>query len=65
MRFLKPVFPGDTVRVRVRFTHKRESRNPGRGVVTEMVYLINQKNEVVTEAEHVTLLLRRQAGEAS
>lgn len=65
VRFLKPVFPGDTVRVRVRFTHKRESRNPGRGVVTEMVYLINQKNEVVTEAEHVTLLLRRQAGTAS
>jgi acyl dehydratase len=62
VRFLKPIFPDDTVHVKVRFTAKRESRKPDRGVVTEWVELINQQGEVVTEAEHVTLLLRRQEG---
>ena len=62
VRFKAPVFPDDTVRVKVTFTHKRESSKPDRGVVTEAVYLINQNDEVVTEAEHVTLLLRKTPG---
>ncbi|MDP7241267.1 MAG: MaoC/PaaZ C-terminal domain-containing protein [Rhodospirillales bacterium] len=59
VRFLKPIFADDSIHVLVRFTDKRESRKPDRGVVTEMVELINQRGEVVTEAQHVTLLLRR------
>jgi acyl dehydratase len=62
VRFLKPIFPDDTVRVKVRFIHKRESKKPDRGVVTEKVLLVNQDDVVVTEAEHVTLLLRRHEG---
>ena len=62
VRFKAPVFPDDTVRVKVTFTHKRESSKPDRGVVTEAVYLINQNDDVVTEAEHVTLLLRKTPG---
>jgi acyl dehydratase len=62
VRFKKPIFPDDTVHVKVRFTDKRESRKPDRGVVTEQVELVNQDGEVVTEAVHATLLLRRQEG---
>ena len=61
VRFLKPIFPDDTVHVRLRFAHKRKSRKPDRGVVTEQVSLLNQHAVVVTEARHATLLLRRSA----
>ena len=59
VRFTKPLMPGDEVHVRVKFTSKRESRKPDRGVVTESFQLINQQGETITEAEHVTLLKRR------
>lgn len=62
VRFKAPIFAGDEVQVKVVFTHKRKSSKPGRGVVTEQVLLINQAGEVVTEAEHVTLLLSRDTG---
>ena len=59
VRFKAPVFFDDTVHVKMRFTAKRESRKPGRGVVTEWVELVNQRGEVVTEGEHATLLVCR------
>ncbi len=62
VQFKKPIVSGDTVHVRMTFTDKRPSRKPDRGVVTEKVLLVNQAGEVVTEAEHVTLLKRRVEG---
>ena len=59
VQFKKPIISGDTVHVRMTFTHKRPSRKPDRGVVTEKLLLVNQRGDVVTEAEHVTLLKRR------
>ena len=56
VRFLRPLFPGDTVHVRVEFLSKRESRKPGRGVVVEGVKLVNQRGADVITAEHATLL---------
>ena len=61
VRFVAPVFPGDEVHVKVIFIHKRDSSKPGRGVVTERVLLINQTGDVVTEAVHTTLLIKRPA----
>jgi acyl dehydratase len=61
VRFLKPVFPDDTLHVEVTFAAKRESRKPGRGVVIESVRLVNQAGEAVLEGEHTTLLKRRAA----
>jgi acyl dehydratase len=61
VRFRKPVFPGDTVQVRVRFREKRPSRRGGRGIVVEEVELLNQDGVVVTEAVHTTLLITRGA----
>ena len=59
VRFEAPLFPGDEVHARIFFIHKRDSKKPGRGVVTEKVSLINQTGDIVTEAEHVTLLIKR------
>ncbi len=60
IRFRAPIFPGDTVHVKMRFIEKHESRKPDRGVVVEAIQLLNQRDEVVTEAEHTTLLIRRE-----
>ena len=37
LRFIKPVFIGDTIRVRVTIKEKREHKKPGHGVVSELV----------------------------
>jgi acyl dehydratase len=60
VRFKAPVIAGDKMRVRFRFVEKRPTRNPGRGVVIEALDLINQRDEVVTQARHTSLILTRQ-----
>lgn len=58
--FKKPIFIGDTVRVRWRLLNKRPSGSkPGMGIITELVELVNQRGEVVQDGEHVTLVRRR------
>lgn len=59
VKFVKPIYIGDTVRVKVRIKALRESKKPDRGVLDEEVLLVNQRDEVLTEAEHGVLLLRR------
>lgn len=46
-RFHRPVYPGDTVRCRIKVFSKRETRSGGRGMVTFGRELLNQKDEVV------------------
>ena len=59
-RFRKPIFIGDTIRVRWHFTDKRESASrPGLGIVVERVEIINQNGEVVQDGEHVLMVRRR------
>ena len=59
-RFSKPIFIGDTIRVRWRLTEKRESKSkPGMGIVSELVELVNQRGEVVQDGEHVTMVRKR------
>ncbi|WP_315833591.1 MaoC family dehydratase [Bradyrhizobium prioriisuperbiae] len=60
VHFKAPVVAGDRLRVRFQFVEKRPTRNPARGIVIEALDLINQRNEVVTEARHTSLILTRQ-----
>jgi acyl dehydratase len=60
VRFKSPILAGDKLRVRFRFIEKRPTRNPTRGIVIESLDLINQRDEVVTEARHISLILTRQ-----
>jgi acyl dehydratase len=61
VRFKSPIVAGDCLRVRFRFVTKRPTRNPGRGIVIEALDLVNQRDEVVTTARHISLILTRQA----
>ncbi len=61
VRFRAPVFVGDEVHVKIRFITKRPSSKPGRGVASEAVELYNQSGDLVTSAEHTTLLRMRNA----
>ena len=46
-RFTKPVFIGDTVRLRVTVAEKKEMRRLGGGLVTFGMEILNQNGEVV------------------
>ena len=59
LRFVKPVFIGDTLHVRVTLKEKRESpKRPDWGIVVELVEAINQRNEVVVACEHLLMVKR-------
>lgn len=59
VRFRKPIVSGDRVHVRVQLESMRPSKKPGRGIVTEVVDLVNQHGEVAISARHATLLVTR------
>lgn len=59
VRFLRPVIAGDTVRVSFEFVDRRASSRAGRGIVTETLRLLNQRDECVIEARHSALLACR------
>ena len=43
----KPTFAGDTIHVRCEVTEARPTAKPGRGIVTTLNEVVNQKGEVV------------------
>jgi len=59
LRFIKPVFIGDTIRVRVTIKEKREHKKPGFGVVSELVEVFNQHQETVLACEHLLLVRKK------
>ena len=58
VRFVAPIFPGDSLHVRVAFISKRESRK-GNGIVIEKTELVNQHGLIVIDAEHAAMVQRR------
>lgn len=63
LRFVKPVFIGDTIHVTVRIKEKREDpKRPAHGVVVEACEVLNQFNKTVLVCEHL-LLVERKVGE--
>jgi acyl dehydratase len=60
LRFIKPVFIGDTLHVRITLKEKRDSpKRPDYGIVVEMVEALNQRNEVVVACEHLLMVKRK------
>ena len=59
LRFIKPVFIGDTITARCTVKEKREHKRPEFGVVVELVESINQRGETVLAAEHLLMVRRR------
>ena len=59
LRFIKPVFLGDTIRAAVTITEKREHKKPGFGMVTEKVEVFNQHGETVLACDHLLLVTKK------
>jgi acyl dehydratase len=60
LRFIRPVFIGDTIRAKVRITEKRD--HPKRldsGIVVELCEVFNQKQKIVLACEHLLMVRRR------
>jgi acyl dehydratase len=65
LRFIRPVFIGDTISARCTVKEKRDDpKRPGHGVVVELVESINQRGETVLAAEHLLLVKRKPVGGA-
>jgi acyl dehydratase len=54
--FRRPVYPGDTVRARIRVGSKRLASDSHRGVVVLEVAALNQEGEVVQDGEFTVLV---------
>lgn len=61
MRFIRPVFIGDTIYVKAEIIEKRDHKRPTHGVVVEKVTISNQQQEAVLVCEHLYLVERRQS----
>jgi acyl dehydratase len=61
VRFIRPVFLGDTIHVTATIREKRDDpKRPGHGIVVEAVEIANQENQTVLACEHLYLVERRQ-----
>lgn len=59
IRFTKPVFIGDTIKVSVTIKEKKDHKKPGFGIVNELLEVLNQHNEVVMICEHLLLVEKK------
>jgi acyl dehydratase len=56
LRFLQPVFIGDTIRVKVTIRERKEHKKPGFGLVTEGLEVFNQSGVLVMVCDHLLLV---------
>jgi len=60
LRFIKPVFIGDTLKVKVLIKEKRAYKMPDKGMVIESIEVLNQKNQVVMVCDHLLLVSKKE-----
>jgi acyl dehydratase len=56
LRFIKPVFIGDTIRVKVSIKVKKDYKKPLYGLITELLEVFNHHKELVMICEHILLV---------
>lgn len=62
LRFIRPVFIGDTIRTRATIVAKEDDpKRSDAGRVIERCEVINQRDEVVLAADHIYIVERRKA----
>ncbi len=59
LRFIKPTFIGDTIRVRTTNKEVRPHKSGTHGFLVEQVEVLNQRDEVVLICEHLHIVERR------
>lgn len=55
LRFIKPVFIQDTLKVKITIRNKKEYKKPQYGIVTELIEVFNQHVELVMVCDHILL----------
>ncbi|MCS7458593.1 MaoC/PaaZ C-terminal domain-containing protein [Paenibacillus doosanensis] len=66
LRFVKPVFIGDTIYAKASIKEKRDyPKRPDYGIVCELVEVFNQRGELALVCEHLLLVKRKLAGDAA
>ncbi|MGC8521751.1 MAG: MaoC family dehydratase [Steroidobacteraceae bacterium] len=62
VRFIRPVFIGDTLTVTARISERRgHPKRKTHGIIVEQVEIANQHGEIVLVCEHLYLVERREA----
>jgi len=59
LRFIKPVFIGDTIVSKTSITEMREHKRPSHGIVVEKLEVTNQHGETVLVSEHLLIVERK------
>jgi acyl dehydratase len=59
LRFTRPVFIGDTLKVTVTIKEMKNHKKPGYGLVVELVQAFNQHKELVMVCEHLLLVKKK------
>lgn len=59
IRFAAPLYPGETVHLRLEFVARRPTAKPGRGLATERGILLKADGTEVVRGDHLVLLLNR------
>lgn len=59
--FRKPIFPGESVRVRMRVAQTRATREPTQGLIKLQLTLLNDADETTQEGSFTVLVRRRPA----
>jgi len=61
LRFIRPVFIGDTLQVTVTIREKKDSpKSADHGIVVELCQVSNQRGETVLACEHLLMVKRRE-----
>jgi acyl dehydratase len=61
VRFIRPVFIGDTITVKATISEKRDHpKRPADGYMVEQVEVFNQNQEIVLVCQHLYLVQRKQ-----
>ena len=61
LRFTKPVFIGDTIKVKISIKDKKDHKKPGYGLITEAIEVTNQHDDVVMVCDHILLVQKKVA----
>jgi acyl dehydratase len=59
LRFIKPTFIGDTIRVRATIIDKRDTKRPEHGLLVEKIEVFKQGGDLVLACEHLHIVERR------
>ena len=59
MRFIRPVFIGDTIYSKVTIAEKKDHKRPTHGIVSEKLEVCNQRQELVLVCEHLLLVEKK------